>query len=67
MSRRKNNIQSDYTMDDLADSLLSRILACVDQKAQSNDITKGAIVTRVNEDGTVNVKLPACPDGSKYF
>jgi hypothetical protein len=33
MSRRKNNIQSDYTMDDLADSLLSRILACVDQKA----------------------------------
>ena len=66
MSRRKNNIQSDYTMDDLADSLLSRILACVDQKAQSNDITKGAIVTRVNEDGTVNVKLPADEEGHKF-
>ena len=66
MSRRKNNIQSDYTMDDLADSLLSRILACVDQKAQSNDITKGAIVTRVNEDGTVNVKLPADEDGHEF-
>lgn len=66
MSRRKNNIQSDYTMDDLADSLLSRILACVDQKAQSNDITKGAIVTRVNEDGTVNVKLPADEDGNEF-
>ena len=65
MSRRKNNIQSDYTMDDLADSLLSRILACVDQKAQSNDITKGAIVTRVNEDETVNVKLPADEEGKK--
>ena len=66
MSRRKNNIQSDYTMDDLADSLLSRILACVDQKAQSNDITKGAIVTRVNEDGTVNVKLPADEEGHEF-
>ena len=66
MSRRKNNIQSDYTMDDLADSLLSRILACVDQKAQSNDITKGAIVTRVNEDGTVNVKLPAAEEGHEF-
>lgn len=66
MSRRKNNIQSDYTMDDLADSLLSRILACVDQKAQSNDITKGAIVTRVNEDGTVNVKLPANEEGHEF-
>lgn len=66
MSRRKNNIQSDYTMDDLADSLLRRILACVDQKAQSNDITKGAIVTRVNEDGTVNVKLPADEEGHEF-
>lgn len=66
MSKRKNNIQSDYTMDDLADSLLSRILACVDQKAQSNDITKGAIVTRVNEDGTVNVKLPADEEGHEF-
>lgn len=65
-NRRKQMPQSDYTPNDLADSLLSRILACVDQKNSSNDVTKGAIVTRVNEDGTVNVRLPADDSGQEF-
>ena len=66
-NRRKNqNNQSDYTMDNLADSLLNRIMACVDQKVGATDVSKGAIVTRVNEDGTVNVRLPADESGQEF-
>lgn len=64
--RRNQNNQSDYTMDNLADSLLSRIMACVDQKVGMTDVSKGAIVTKVNEDGTVNVKLPADDSGQEF-
>lgn len=45
-------------LDDLADLMLGRINSCVDDRTKKSVKIKSAIVTKVNEDGTVNVKLP---------
>ena len=38
--------------------MLGRINSCVDDRAKKNVKIKSATVTKVNEDGTVNVSLP---------
>lgn len=42
----------------MADLMLGRINSCVDDRAKKNVKIKSATVTKVNEDGTVNVSLP---------
>lgn len=56
--RDKRYSSTEKGLDDLADLMLSRINSCVDDKNQKNVKIKSAIVTKVNDDGSVNVKLP---------
>ena len=52
-------------LDDLADLMLNRINSCVDDRTKKAVKIKSAIVTKVNDDGTVNVQLPN-EDGSGF-
>ena len=52
-------------LDDLADLMLSRINSCVDDRTKKAVRIKSAVVTKVNDDGTVNVQLPD-DDGSGF-
>lgn len=50
---------------DLADLMLNRINSCVDDRTKKAVRIKSAVVTKVNDDGTVNVQLPD-DDGSGF-
>ena len=52
-------------LDDLADLMLNRINSCVDDRTKKAVKIKSAVVTKVNDDGTVNVQLPN-EDGSGF-
>lgn len=52
-------------LDDLADLMLNRINSCVDDRTKKAVRIKSAVVTKVNDDGTVNVQLPD-DDGSGF-
>lgn len=56
--RDKRYQSTEKGLDDLADLMLGRINSCVDDRAKKNVKIKSATVTKVNEDGTVNVSLP---------
>lgn len=63
--RDKRFQSTEKGLDDLADLMLGRINSCVDDRAKKNVKIKSATVTKVNEDGTVNVSLP--DDGGNGF
>ena len=63
--RDKRYQSTEKGLNDLADLMLGRINSCVDDKAKKNVKIKSATVTKVNEDGTVNVSLP--DDGGNGF
>ena len=56
--RDKRYQKTEKGLDDLADLMLGRINGCIDDRTKKSVKIKSAIVTKVNEDGTVNVKLP---------
>lgn len=56
--RDKRYQKTEKGLDDLADLMLGRINSCIDDRNKKTVKIKSAIVTKVNEDGTVNVKLP---------
>lgn len=56
--RDKRFQSTEKGLNDLADLMLGRINSCVDDRAKKNVKIKSATVTKVNEDGTVNVSLP---------
>lgn len=63
--RDKRYQSTEKGLDDLADLMLGRINSCVDDRTKKAVKIKSAIVTKVNDDGTVNVQLPN-DDGSDF-
>lgn len=63
--RDKRYQTTEKGLDDLADLMLGRINSCVDDRTKKAVKIKSAIVTKVNDDGTVNVQLPN-DDGSDF-
>ena len=56
--RDKRYQSTEKGLDDLADLMLNRINSCVDDRTKKAVKIKSAVVTKVNDDGTVNVQLP---------
>lgn len=56
--RDKQYVSTEKGLDDLADLMLNRINSCVDDRTKKTVKIKSAVVTKVNDDGTVNVQLP---------
>lgn len=54
----KRSSSTEKGLDELADLMLNRINSCVDDRTKKNVKIKSAVVTKVNDDGTVNVQLP---------
>lgn len=63
--RDKQYSSSEKNLDNLADLMLNRINSCVEDRTKKQVKIKSAIVTKVNDDGTVNVQLP--DDGGSGF
>lgn len=63
--RDKRYQSTEKGLNDLADLMLGRINSCVDDRTKKAVKIKSAIVTKVNDDGTVNVQLPN-DDGSDF-
>lgn len=63
--RDKRYQSTEKGLNDLADLMLGRINSCVDDRTKKAVKIKSAIVTKVNDDGTVNVQLPN-DDGSAF-
>ena len=53
------------TINDCADSMIEKILDCLKSEMKQTTCLDTAIVSSVNEDGTVDVYFP--PDNSKIF
>jgi hypothetical protein len=53
------------TINDCADSMIEKILSCLRTEMKKATYLDSAIVSSINEDGTVNVYFP--PDSSKIF
>lgn len=63
--RNRQYQSTEKGLDNLADLMLSRINSCVDDRTKKAVKIKSAVVTKVNDDGTVNVQLPN-EDGSGF-
>lgn len=63
--RDKRYQSTEKGLDDLADLMLNHINSCVDDRTKKAVRIKSAVVTKVNDDGTVNVQLPD-DDGSGF-
>jgi len=53
------------TVNSCADSMIEKILDCLRNEMKKTTYLDTAIVSSINEDGTVNVYFP--PDNSKIF
>lgn len=57
---RKKNYNVSTNLSNSADKMIDRIMVCVDDRIKKNSSrVVGAVVTKVNSDGTINVKLPS--------
>lgn len=57
---RKKNYNVSTNLSGSADKMIDRIMVCVDDRIKKNSSrVVGAIVTKINSDGTINVKLPS--------
>ena len=60
-----NNNKNFNAINDCADNMLNKIIQCVKEELRTSVIVDSAIVSNVNEDGTVNVYFP--PDKTNIF